>query len=78
MIRKNQKAQRLEVDYLSRLRDALTGIPDKDVEEIIQEVHRHIEDAIAELPDEEVTLSKMVGVLEILGPPESVCRKKFS
>ena len=75
MKRKNQEAQRLEVDYLSRLNDALTGIPDRDVEEIIQEVHRHIEDAIAELPDEEVTLSKMAGVLEILGPPESFAEK---
>lgn len=75
---KNHEAQKLELDYLSRLRDALTGIPDKDVEEIIQEVHRHIEDAISELPEEEVSLSKMAGVLEILGPPESFAEKSFT
>ena len=78
MKHKNPEAQRLEVDYLSRLREALTGIPDRDIEEIIQEVHRHIEDAIAELPDETVTLSKMAGILEILGPPESFAEKKSS
>ncbi len=78
MKRKNHEAQKLELDYLSRLREALTGIPDKDVDEIIQEVHRHIEDAVSELPEEEVTLSQMAGVLEILGPPESFAEKSYT
>ncbi|MBN1808980.1 MAG: hypothetical protein JW909_07910 [Planctomycetes bacterium] len=69
---RNPEALRLENDYLSRLQAALASIRSADADEILQDVRQHIEDALSEIPAAEVSLVQMAGVIESLGPPESI------
>lgn len=65
------EAQHLEADYLARLRQQLASLPTEEVNEIILNVQQHIEEALAELDDEPITLAQMAQVLQTLGPPDS-------
>lgn len=61
------EAERLEADYLARIRTALGEKGD----EICRSVREHIEEAVSEFKGEEVTLVQMAQVIERLGPPEA-------
>lgn len=63
------EAERLEADYLARVRAALGE--SADAAEICRSVREHIEEAVAEFKDLEVSLVQMAQVIERLGPPES-------
>jgi hypothetical protein len=68
---RNSEAARLERDYLERLRAALAGREPGEAEEIVGAVREHVEEALAEDAEGEVTLVRMANVLERLGPPEA-------
>lgn len=63
------EAERLEADYLARVRATLGE--SADASEICRSVREHIEEAVAEFKDLEVSLVQMAQVIERLGPPES-------
>jgi hypothetical protein len=70
MKRRQTEADRLELDYLSRVETALAGQP--DARGIVEDLRDHIEEAAAEMPGDEVSLVQMAQILERLGTPESV------
>lgn len=63
------EAERLEADYLARVRATLGE--SADAGEICRSVREHIEEAVAEFKDLEVSLVQMARVIERLGPPDS-------
>src|SRR5688572_27461273 len=63
------EAERLESDYLARIRAALGE--SGHAAEICRSVREHIEEAVAEFKGLEVTLVQMAQVIERLGPPEA-------
>lgn len=63
------EAARLEADYLARVRQTLGSR--RGAAEIAQSVAEHIEEAVAEFKDLEVSLVQMAQVVERLGAPES-------
>ena len=63
---------RLQQEYLKRLRRQLRGAPAALQEDAIREVQAHIDDACRETPDDAGTLQ---AVLERLGPPEQYGRE---
>ena len=78
MKQKTQEAIRIESDYLDHVRNALSNLPSVEIEEIIQDVHSHIADAMAEIPDEEISMAQMASILETIGAPESFAEKNTS
>ncbi len=71
----NTEATRLQADYIDRLGRALADRNRGDVAEIVQSVQEHIDDALVEYGDGEVTLVQMAQVLERVGSPESYARE---
>jgi hypothetical protein len=67
---RNAEAARLQADYIARLRAALAGRETGEITEIVQSVQEHIEEALGESGEGEVTLVEMANVLERLGSPE--------
>ena len=63
------EAERLESDYLARIRAAIGE--SGNAAEICRSVREHIEEAVAEFKSVEVTLVQMAQVIERLGPPEA-------
>jgi len=66
---RNAEAKRLESDYLERLESSLSGHEKFEINEIVQSVREHIEDALQDFKGTEITLAQMAEVLEQLGPP---------
>ena len=66
---RSAEAERLEADYLARVRATLGE--SADAAEICRSVREHIEEAVSEFKDPEVSLVQMARVIERLGPPES-------
>lgn len=66
---RSAEAERLEADYLARVRATLGE--SVEAAEIYESVREHIEAAVAEFKDPEVSLVQMAGVIERLGRPES-------
>ncbi|GEM_PF-3748296 len=67
---RSAEAERLEADYLKRLKQVLTRLPNELSVDIFENVNNHISAALAGYSGE-VSLSQMAQVLEELGPPES-------
>ena len=68
---RDSEAARLEEDYLQRIRAALAGRDDSEVDEVIASVREHIEEDAAEVLSDEISLVQMANILERLGPPEA-------
>jgi hypothetical protein len=66
---RSSEAARMEADYLARVRQALGAR--RDAQEIVQSVVEHVEDAVGEFKDLEVSLVQMAQVIQRLGPPEA-------
>jgi hypothetical protein len=64
--------QRIEADYLARLRRSLRGVSEEVVVEIEREIQAHIEDALAARSHPGV--GELLDVLDRLGPPETYAR----
>ena len=71
MKKRNSEANHLEGEYLRRVREALAGGDAAAADDVLQSVREHIEEELADIGGDEVTLVQMATVLEKLGPPES-------
>jgi len=72
------EAQILESDYIKRLKDTLAGKDPALANEIMQSIREHIEEAINESPNEEISAAQMANILEKLGSPEAYINEYFS
>jgi len=65
------EAQRLEDGYMLRLKSSLAEKDSALANEIIQNIREHIEEAVNESSENEISAVKMTEILERLGSPES-------
>lgn len=65
------EVDKLKRDYMDRVRAALAGREESEIEEILQSLQEHIDIEVTENAEEEIGLVQMAKVLEKLGPPES-------
>lgn len=68
----NPDQQRIELDYLARLRRCLRGVAPDVATEVESEIRAHIEDALAARGA--ATVGDLLDVLDRLGPPEDYAR----
>jgi hypothetical protein len=68
---KNAEAERLEADYLTRVKAAIGDREPSEVDEILDSLREHIGEELSEAATDRITLVQMANVLERLGPPES-------
>jgi hypothetical protein len=72
---KSAEAQKLEEDYMVRLKNALRQVPESESRQIMDDVREHIRAALTEShAGSEIGLTRMAAVLEELGPPEEMAQ----
>jgi hypothetical protein len=72
------EVERLKNDYLDRVKAALTGREESEIEEILESLREHIDFELTENREEPIGLVQMANVLEKLGPPESYIHNDVS
>ena len=70
MKRRSAGAEGVESAYIARLKDCFGGADLEEANEIVQDVREHIENALAEFEEKEISAEQMERVLARLGAPE--------
>jgi hypothetical protein len=75
MKKRDPEAARLEEDYMTRVKSAMAGREQPDIENVVQLLRTQIEEKLSAKAGEEVSAAEMADVLEQLGPPKTYSKK---
>jgi uncharacterized membrane protein len=73
----SESVEKIVDNYLHRLKNYLKGLPDKDQEELVKEIHSHIYESYTANPKED-EIERIFEVLDRLGEPAEVVSSRMS
>jgi len=73
----SESAEKIINNYLYRLKSHLKGLPEKDQEELVKEIHSHIYESYTNNPKED-EIERIFEVLDKLGEPAEVVSSRMS